>query len=231
MEYNKKKYKIWNWKSPMILHWMINPGLVINELILGQTIPKVMLIEREGDKPFYQRSLIPCPHCGTLHSGLKWSNQNKTAFKNWYGLYCDNCGEIIPPQRNLTSLLILIITFPIWGWFRKSLRENWLKKQPERYKNLNLELLEKENTTKKWLKFGLLWGLFMFVFSIVINPLISNVQITQKMILLNILIWFIGGLGFGYIMKIWMNIKGKKPITKNIVHLADSIKNVDDSNK
>ncbi len=48
MKYDKKKYKIWNWKSPVILHWIINPGLVINELILGQTIPKVMLIEREG---------------------------------------------------------------------------------------------------------------------------------------------------------------------------------------
>ena len=231
MEYDKTKYKIWNWKSPVILHWMINPGIVINELILGQTIPKVMLIEREGDKPFFERSLVPCPHCGMLHNGLKWSSQNKTAFKNWYGFYCDNCGEIIPPQRNLTSLLILTITFPIWGWFRKSLKENWLKKQPERYKNLNLECTEKKNTTKKWLKFGLLWGLFMFVFSIIVNPLISNVQITQKMILLNILIWSIGGLGFGYIMKIWMNRKGKKPITKNIVHLADIANNEDDSNK
>lgn len=43
----------------MILHWIINPGLVINELILGQTIPKVMLIEREVKKPFYQRTLVP----------------------------------------------------------------------------------------------------------------------------------------------------------------------------
>jgi hypothetical protein len=35
MNYDKKKYKIWDWKSPVILHWIINPGLVINELILG----------------------------------------------------------------------------------------------------------------------------------------------------------------------------------------------------
>ncbi len=59
MNYDKKKYEIWDWKSPVVLHWIINPGLVINELILGQTIPKIMLIEREGNKPFYQRSLIP----------------------------------------------------------------------------------------------------------------------------------------------------------------------------
>ncbi len=231
MEYDKAKYKIWNWKSPVILHWIINPGLVINELILGQTIPKIMLIEREGDKPFYQRTLVPCPHCGTLHNGLKWSAQNKTAFKNWYGLYCDNCGKIIPPQRNFISLLILIITFPIWGWFRKSLKENWLKKQPERYKNLNLEFPEKKNTTKEWLKFGLSWGLFMYVMMTILFPLIEQEQITTKIILIGIPIWIIGGILLGYTMKFWMNRKGKKPITKNIVHLADSAKNKGNSKK
>ena len=162
MEYDKKKYKIWDWKKPVILHWVINPGLVINDLLLGQTIPKIMLIEREGDKPFLQRSLVPCPHCGILHNGLKWSLQNKTAFKNWYGYYCDNCGKIIPPQRNLTSLLILAITFPIWGWFRRSLKEKWLRKQPARYKNIKLEIPEIKNTTKHWLKIGLVWGLCGF---------------------------------------------------------------------
>ncbi len=214
MEYNKTKYKIWNWKSLVVIHWMINPGLVINELILGQTIPKIMLIEREGDKPLYQRSLVPCPHCKTLHNGLKWSTQNKTAFKNWYGYYCDNCGKIIPPQRNLTSLLILIITFPIWGWFRKSLKENWISKQPERYKNLSLEIPKKKNSTKSWLIRGLLWGLFMFITMTFIFPLIKQEQITQKLILIGIPFWFIGGLLFGYAMKFRINKKGKKPITK-----------------
>ncbi|MGZ2368436.1 hypothetical protein ACXR6G_01460 [Ancylomarina sp. YFZ004] len=210
MNYDKTKYKIWNWKSPVILHWIINPGLVINELILGQTIPKVMLIEREGNKPFYQRSLVPCPHCGELHSGLKFSEQNKTAFKNWFGFYCDNCKEIIPVQRNLTSLIILTITFPIWGWFKQSIKQKWLDKQPERYKNLNLEIIEKKNTTKDWLKMGFFWGLFMYVFMIFILPLIEQEEISQKSMLIGIPIWLIGGLGFGFFMKIWMNRKGKQ---------------------
>ena len=186
MKYDKTKYKIWNWKSPVILHWIINPGLVLNELILGQTIPKVMLIERKGNKPFHQRSLIPCPHCGELHSGLKYSVQNKTAFKNWFGFYCDNCKEIIPVQRNLTSLIILTITFPIWGWFRKTLKQNWLEKQPERFKNINLEIPEKKNTTKNWLKRGLFWGLFMYVVMTFIFPLIIQEQITRKSMLIGI---------------------------------------------
>ena len=86
MNYDKKKYIIWDWKNPVISHWIINPGLVVNELLLGQTVPKVMLIERKGNKPFYQRSFIPCPHCGELHSGLKFSVRNKTAFKKlvWF---------------------------------------------------------------------------------------------------------------------------------------------------
>ena len=57
MDYDKQKYKIWTWKSSVNLHWMINPGLVINELLLGQIIPKTMLIEKEGGKPLYQRAL------------------------------------------------------------------------------------------------------------------------------------------------------------------------------
>ncbi|MCZ4694605.1 hypothetical protein DWB61_06085 [Ancylomarina euxinus] len=209
MIYDKEKYKIWDWKSPVILHWIINPGLMINELILGQTIPKVMLIEREGDKPFMQRSLIPCPHCGERHSGLKYSAQNKTAIKNWFGFYCDKCTKIIPVQRNLTSLIVLIITFPIWGWFRKSLEKNWLDRQPERYKNLNMELETPKMTTRNWLKMGLVWGLFMYLIMVFIFPLMMQEQVTQKSMLIGIPIWLIGGLGFGFTMKIWMNRKGK----------------------
>jgi len=209
MEYDKTKYKIWNWKSPIILHWIINPGVVVSDLIIGLTMPKVTLIEREGKKPFYQRTLIPCPHCGTLHNGLKWASPNKTAFKNWYGLYCDNCSKIIPVQRNITSMLILILTFPLWGWFGKTLKERWLEKQPERYKNLNLEIPENKNTTKHWLKFGLFMGLIMYVGMTFIFPLIEQEQITQKSMLRGIPIWLIGGLIIGYTNKIWLNRKGK----------------------
>ena len=210
MNYDKKNYKIWDWKSPVILHGIINPGLVINELILGQTIPKVMLIEREGDKPFFQRSLVPCPHCGELHPGLKYSAQNKTALKNLFGFYCDQCKGIIPVHRNLTSLLILTITYPIWGWFEKTMKQKWLDKQPDRYKNLNLEILEKKNTTKHWLKSGLFFGLFMTVIMQILFPLIENKEITPKSILIGIPLWLICGLGWALTMKWWMNKNGKE---------------------
>lgn len=223
MKYDKKKYKIWDWKSPAILHWIINPGLVVNELLLGQTIPKVMLFEREGNKPFYQRSLVPCPHCGELHSGLKYSSQNKTIFKNWFGFYCDNCEGIIPVQRNLASLIILTITFPIWGWFRKSIKQRWLDKQPERYKDLNLEFIEKSISTKKWFKSGLIFGVFMFILMNIIYPLIGQEEITKKSILIGIPLWLISGLVWGLTMKWWMNKKGKntKPLMPPIENGAN----------
>lgn len=46
MQYDKTKYKLWSWKHPMVLHWIINPGLVINELLFGQRVPKIMLEEK-----------------------------------------------------------------------------------------------------------------------------------------------------------------------------------------
>ena len=209
MKYDKEKYKIWDWKSPVILHWIINPGLAINELFLGLNTPKVTLIERAGEKPFYQRSFIPCPHCGEMHSGLKYSGRNKTILWNWFGFYCDNCGGIIPVQRNLTSLIILAVTFPVWGWFRKSLKQKWLEKQPERYKNLNLEVVEipKKKGVKIRLKWVLFYALFMFVSMHIVFPLIDGKEITQKSILLGIPLWLIGGFCSELTMNWWMNKK------------------------
>ncbi len=209
MSYDKKIYKIWNWKSITILHWIINPGIVILELFLGQVVPKVMLIKRDGNQPFYQRSFIPCPHCGTLHPGVTYSAQNKTALKNWFGLYCYKCDKVIPVQRNLTSLIILALTFPIWGWFRKSLKNKWLKKQPERYQNLNLEQNQDMNSKQHWFISGLVFGTIMFLLMEIITPLIKGLEITTSRILISIPIWFLGGLLWGYVMHKWMNKKGR----------------------
>ncbi len=209
MSYDKKKYKIWNWKNLAVLHWIINPGIIILDLFLGQVIPKVMLIKRDGNQPFYQRSLIPCPHCGTLHLGVTYSAQNKTAFKNWFGLYCYKCDNIIPAQRNLTSLIILALTFPIWGWFRKSLKDKWLKKQPERYRNLNLEQEQDMKSKQYWFISGLVFGMVMFLLMEIITPLTEGLDITSRRILISIPIWLLGGLLWGYVMHKWMNKKGR----------------------
>lgn len=210
MDFDKSKYKIYTWKNWMMLHWIINPGLAVNELILGQRVPKVSLEDKTIDKPRIERTLIPCPHCETLHDGRTWSTQNGTAFKNWFGLYCKNCGKIIPCLTNALSFLILVITFPIWGWFRKSLKIKWLEKQPERYKDIDIEKTRNLFDKKSWINTGLSWGFFMFIMMSILFPYFDGTEITLKTIFLGILIWSIAGLVFGYTMKLFFNATVRK---------------------
>ncbi|MCX8020478.1 MAG: hypothetical protein N2747_08305 [Chitinophagaceae bacterium] len=196
-----------------MLHWIINPGFIINELLLGQRLPEIMLIEKDESKILTKKTIIPCPHCGTLHLGLKWSTRNN-AFRNWFGLYCDNCGKTIPCLINLTTLVFLGLTFPVWIWFKEKWKKNWLHKQPDRYKNLDLEHVPHPFEGYGWVKQGLLFGLYMYVFMILIFPLIEGEEITLRKILLGIPLWTIGGLIFGYLMKL-ISGKSKSKIQTN----------------
>lgn len=205
MEYDKTRFTVRTWKHWTMIHWILNPGLVINEILLGQRIPKVVLFDKTTDKPFMERQFVPCPHCGELNDGRLWAKKN--GFKNWFGYYCPNCGNTIPCLRNLTSLLVIILTFPVWIWFVNSWKRNWLNKQPARFENLNIDQITHENAS--WLKLGLVWGGIMFILMTIINPLIDGEEITLKMILVGIPIWAIGGLGFGYTMKYWMGKRAK----------------------
>lgn len=197
MNFDKKKYHVWTWKNPLILHWIINPGLAFNELILGQRVPKITVIEKGGRKTLADRRYVPCPHCETLHSSLKWTPQNNTAFKNWFGLYCDNCGNIIPCVRNLTSFIFLVLTFPIWYWFKDKWKQKWLNIQKEIFSK-PLVLTQPDY---KWWYIGLRYVLFMFIFMSLFNFLIMQEIFTWKKLLVNAVVWIIGGLGFGLFMK------------------------------
>ncbi|MCO6461850.1 MAG: hypothetical protein J5I59_10620 [Saprospiraceae bacterium] len=201
MEYDTIKYKIWTWKNPIMLHWIVNPGLAFNELVLGQRVPKIMLIERDASKNLQEKTFVPCPHCGILHSGQKWSIGNN-AFKNWFGLYCDACGKIIPCLRNLMSLALMLLTYPVWYWLKDSRKSRWLAKQPARYKDLNLTDQPNPYEGKGWIREGLYWGLIMYIMMTFFFPLIDGSGITLKNILVGIPIWAVGGVGFGYSMKL-----------------------------
>ena len=196
------------WKSPVMLHWIINPGCIVGDL-MGIRQPKTMLIERDASKSLVERTWIPCPHCGTLHSGLKWSKQNKTVSKNWFGLYCNNCGKIIPCVANLISYILLGLTFPIWFWFKDRLKEKWLEEQKAKFsKPLNLTYSESRD---QWWRAGLFFGFIMYVFNTILNPLVEGENITLTGLLIGIPIWTIVGFLFGYTMK-FINRK-KKLIT------------------
>lgn len=197
MNFDKTQYKVWTWRHPLLLHWILNPGLAFNELVLGQRAPKLSLVEKDSKKSLAERSFVPCPHCNTIHASLKWTPQNKTAFQNWFGLYCDNCGKTIPCLTNLTSYLLLGLTFPIWIWFRKTWKQQWLLKQKERFsKPLDLTVPQ-----YNWVTEGLSRGFFMFVAMDIIFPLLIGESYALSKLLIGMVVWTLGGLLFGYVMK------------------------------
>lgn len=223
MKVAPEKYQVITWRNPLMLHWIINPGLAFNELVLGQRMPTVQWVERYSDKPYFFRVYIPCPHCGTLHLCSKWSGMNRTAYKNWFGLYCDHCGQIIPCLWNLTSLVILLLTSPLWFLFKKRIQARWLAAQPARFQNLILEQEEVLHTCEKnkdaqkqqFLKAGILWGIGMFVFMLFTMPLFTEGDsIGFKIFLISIIffICLIGGLLFvlvwSFMMKLIMKFLG-----------------------
>lgn len=209
-EFDPKKYKIYTWKNWMMLHWQINPGIAINELILGQRIPKISLVDKTSEKPFVERGFVPCPYCEKLHDGKLWSKQNGTAFKNYFGLYCPECGEVIPCLMNVFSYLILALTYPIWGWFKTDLKQKWLAKQPQRYENLDLSSKKQSLSKKHWIKTGLIFGGMMFIIMSVIYPLIIRNNITWSHLAVSLVIWTIAGLIFGFIMRFILSRKGSQ---------------------
>ena len=50
----------------------IEPGLAINELILGQRHQKVMLVDKTSDAPLMERQYVPCPECNALTDARVW---------------------------------------------------------------------------------------------------------------------------------------------------------------
>ena len=96
----------------LLLHWVINPGLAVNELLLGQRVPKLSLECQECKLPLLERSLVPCPHCGVVHDARLWAG--KSAFGNWLGPVCPSCSHRIPALWGLASRVVLAMTSPVW---------------------------------------------------------------------------------------------------------------------
>lgn len=133
MEIDSTKYSKHTWKNFGGAIMFLNPAMVLLELF-GQVFPKVVLVNKETNDAF-----VPCEHCGEHHSTLTWTLPNKTQTRNWFGLYCTNCGEIISVNRNLFTWILLGLTYPLWFWKLNDLKQTWLNKQPERFKNLNFD--------------------------------------------------------------------------------------------
>lgn len=209
MHYDKTQYKIWNWKSPAMLHWILNPALFINELIFGQRVPRILLFDKNADKPMMERQWVPCPDCHTLHDGRLWSK--KKAFGNWFGYYCPHCGGIIPCLRNIFSWLLLAISFPLWIGFASRLKASWLLAQKKRFKHTPLEF--PAHAQISWLKMGLTWGGIMFLLMGLAFPLLVGQDLHFLMVVIHFFLWLAAGMLFGYTMKWILGRRKRSPKT------------------
>ena len=206
MQYDKNRFKIWAVPHPFVLHWILNPGAMFIELILGHRLPKVILIDKDSDKPLLERSYVPCPHCETLNDARLWARGN--VFGHWFGYVCPNCHQIIPCLWNIFSLAVLAITFPLWYIPARFFRDRWLEKERERLANvLALPLIQA--TSINWLFRGTFyWGGFMWL-TLGVIPKVWKVLNGGEWDLITMFvtlpIWLAGGLAWGLFMRSYMN--------------------------
>lgn len=200
-------FKRWELPHPVILHWILNPGAVFNELVLGQRLPKISLICQDCEGPLLDRGYTPCPSCGAMHLGRLSSG--KEAFFKWRGASCPSCGEAIPCLWNVFSLLLLLVTFPIWSlpyflYFRK-------KPLKPLYPMVDGKAPTPKVVTKKtWIYMSAGFGTVMFIFLSLLPFLIGygGGDIWASAIS-GLTGGIIGGIGFGFFMWFFLGRRKK----------------------
>ena len=206
MQYDKKRYTLWTVRHPLIWFWVLFPGTILSELILGQRIPKVMLTDKESE-----RTYIPCPHCETLNDGRLWAKWN--GFGHWFGYVCPRCHHVIPCLWNIFSLAVLAITFPVWYFPVRCFRRRWLEMEKKRMAQvLERPLIEMKRI--HWLSRGVFhWGGLMWVMMVVIPQVwevFNGGAWDLRMMFIGLFIWIVCGFAWGLWMHLSMNRKGKK---------------------
>ena len=208
MRYDKNRYTIWTVRHPLIWFWVLFPGTILNELILGQRIPKVMLTDKESDKPWMERTYVPCPHCETLNDQRLWAKWN--GFGHWFGFVCPSCHEIIPCLWNIFSLAVLAITFPLWYFPARFFRPRWLEIEKKRLaKVLERPLIQAKSI--HWLLIGtFILGEFMWLVNEVVPQIwevLNGGEWDWIMMFIGLLIWLATGFAWSLAMRFFMNRK------------------------
>lgn len=165
------KYKVWKLPNPLLIHWILNPGLAFNELILGQRIPKETLIDQTSEAPLTERSYVECPDCGTIHSSQLWGKGN--SFWHFDGLYCPTCEAKIRTLLNVFSILLLVITFPVWKPIQMLLRDRLKAWELSRFDHSAVARTTRPDQ-HSGLKSGAIFGLAMGLFFIIQSSMRSG---------------------------------------------------------
>lgn len=191
---------------PLLLHWVINPGLAFNELVLGQRVPKLSLECQECNLPLIERSLVPCPHCGVVHDARIWSGKN--GFGNWLGPVCPSCTRRIPALWGVTSLAVLALTSPIWYLpYRYYFRDRVVQGPGTAIPT------DRTASVRNSVKMGLSFGSIMFV-ALSLAPNMLHYQRTgiwdTHRLLVELLIMVLGGVFFGSSMHWYLNRRARQ---------------------
>lgn len=92
-------FDVWTWKKPVVLHYILNPALVVNELLLGQRIPAHTKVCRHC-----HTFSVDCPHCNRAIDTMQWGGRR--AFFHWGDLHCPHCGGALPTLSNALAWLV-----------------------------------------------------------------------------------------------------------------------------
>ena len=217
MQYDKNRFKIWALPHPFILFWVLFPSLIFNELILGQRLPKVTLIDKKSDKPWIERCYVPCPHCETLNDHRLWTKWNE--FGHWFGLVCPSCHQLIPCLWNVFNLAILAITFPLWYFPARFFRQRWLAKEKERLAEVLERPLIQARSINWWFRGMLYFGGFVWVILEVIpqvREVLNGEEGDWVTMFIALPLWLAACFPCGLWMRSWMNRKEKKAADKTI---------------
>ena len=194
------------------LHWILNPGLAFNELILGQRIPARDLVDQLSDAPWFDRVYVECKSCGAIHRSLLW---RKALMGNWFGLVCPSCEAKIPTLLNVFSLALLIPTAPLWFPLKLFFEKRLHRRQLALIRNtLALPPKVQGMSLRAALAIGGVWGAAMFLFFVLVMPSLTQTDMTSQTptaYFLAALMCAVGGVLFGLYLR-WASNRRVKQI-------------------
>lgn len=197
------RFKVIELPAPSLVHWILNPGLAINELALGQRIATRTLVDQKAEGPLFERTYLECKACGALHPSRLWA---KSAVGNWFGLICPKCEVKIPTLLNAFSFILLIPTSPVWYPLKLAFEKKLHSRQLARLRSDETPIATgKPLSLPRGLAVGGVWAAVMFIFFAFVMSPITGVSLTLEKLFLMAALCAAGGVVLGLSMLSFLN--------------------------